>query len=219
MKISKHSVPSNHIKKQIILRMKNKILILILLTILIVISNKSQAQLIDSRANFDTQDNIPNSKLMPSIKSSLHIGSLIYNKGFSTFIMPEITTPVAKKFHLSAGTMIMKTFDKSFSGNESGNKNTAGITSNLFYTKGTYLYNERISFSGMIFYEQHLFNNQFTKNNKNLNLNGKGFAMDMNYKINSTSQFSIGVSTTNGYGPFGNGLFYQPVFNNSPFIW
>lgn len=190
----------------------------IIIILLLLICKSNTAQVFDTTGNIiKPTTNVPHT-LLP-LRSSLHIGSLIYNKGFSTFVMPEITTPVAKKFTISAGTMIMKNFDNSISGNDHNIKDKSGSTSSLFYTKGTYLYNERISFSGMVFYEQHLFNSKFTKDNRGINLNGKGFAMDMNYKINSTSQFSIGVSTTNGYSPFGNGFFYQPMFYNSPFGW
>jgi len=143
------------------------------------------------------------------------------NRGsaLSTFITPQFSYPLSKRFTIDAGFAIVNTsFNANFSGNnETPKKSFANnYTSTLIYAGGKYFLNERFTLSGQAYTQVGAFeNNDYQKKKLNNNIKGATFGVD--YKITENSSIGIHLNYSNGNSPFYNnsyGMQNQNSFYN-----
>jgi len=164
-----------------------------------------------------------NSGFKPDVRVSLGTSFTGFGPGFNTFgtfIAPDISMPVSKKFSLSVGLGYSSYF------NSVRGENLFGASPSQYgnvYLSGTYLVNEKLSIRGTA-YKTFLLNPAPPGSKLNphaLDFSNQGVILDMNYKVND--HFRINASfeyrQQNYPGFYNNGIGGYGNYQGSPFIY
>lgn len=119
---------------------------------------------------------------------------------FSTFLAPQISKPLSKRFAITAGFAIVNTTFSSGNSvmNDSPKKSFSNnYTSTIIYGGGKYLLNERFTLTGLAYTEVGIFDNKKYLN-KNKNTNIKGASIGLDYKLSENSSIGIHMNYSNG---------------------
>lgn len=136
---------------------------------------------------------------------------------FGTYVMPEFTFPVTKKFAVRAGIGFSNTFytTPENEGTIFGQNNTQY---GHVYVSGLYQLNEKVTIAGTAYKTFDLApQNPNQVNPRALDFSNEGIAVNVDYKVSENVRFNVGVSYQK-YNSYGN--FYNPGgfnLNQSPF--
>lgn len=137
-----------------------------------------------------------------------------------TYVAPNLSYPVTKKFTLSVGTRITSTFGNSSyeSGYYSPYYPGGNMTRSLFYVEGSYQVNSRLTVSGAAYKEFDLSRAPSPTDNR-YNFDSKGFIMGVDYQIgkNIFIHGSIEVSDGPSYNRMNPFSYPGRGFGSSPF--
>ena len=180
------------------MQLKNKILLIYLICFLGFGVN-TYAQSFGSNLNTDneTENEVgfqANESFKPDVKVTLGSSFTSFGPGqstFGTFIAPEISMPVAKKFDISVGMAYTSLFHSGYGESSFGGTNSQYGS---IYISGTYHINEKFSVRGTG-YKTFLLNpSNFSENNANnyLDFSNQGVILDLEYRV--TDNFRINAS-------------------------
>lgn len=161
-----------------------------------------------------------NEGFKPDVSVTLGSSFMSFGQGynsFGTFVMPEITFPVTKKFSVQAGIGYSTMFYNS--PNQSGNIFSNNMNQyGLIYVSGIYQVNEKLSVAGTAYKTFDLNPKQGEVNPQALDFSNEGVNVNIDYKVNERLRINAGFSYQKSNSPFYNQM-YPGAFNNglSPF--
>jgi hypothetical protein len=123
----------------------------------------------------------------------------------STWVMPQITMPVAKKWNASIGMGYSSIFYQGFS--HSGGKQNHSQYAHLFVS-GQYLLNKRVTLTGTA-YKTMMLNPVTTGDvprDGRLDFSNQGVMLDMNYKVTDQFEINVGVEYRQQNNPLYPGM-------------
>jgi len=147
-----------------------------------------------------------NPKVRLSLGSSFSSFAPGYN-AFGTYVMPELTIPVNKKFAVRAGIGYSTLFTNY--GREGSVFNNKPLSYGTVYVEGIYKLNEKVTVSAMG-YKTFNLNPKPVKEQVNphvLDMSNEGVYLNLNYKVNDKFEINAGFSYDKGnYHPFYSGF-------------
>ncbi len=158
----------------------------------------------------------------PDISVSLGTSFSSFGPGFNTFgtyIMPEITMPLSKKFSVRAGigysTMFVSTPEST--GSIFGQNN---LQYGTVYVSGLYHVNPKLTIAGTAFKTFDLAPQNNEINPQSLDFSNEGFIIDVEYKVTENFRINAGFSYQKQnpynyyYNPGGFNMHPSPFRNN-----
>jgi hypothetical protein len=208
--------------------MKNRTNIFVVLLIFFAFSSFAQqfgAYPMGSALNLNTDNGFAaNKPFTPDVTIALGSSFSSFGNGFNafgTFISPEISFPVHKKFTVNAGLTYSTLNYTGF-----GSENSVGQRSfdqyGSVYVSGLYQLTEKISIAGTAFKTFPLSDQSPKANPRALDFSNEGVVIDMNYQLSDKVRLSAGFkyqkqNTFNDYNSFGGYNSFGSPFNHSMF--
>jgi len=212
--------------------MKNKNYIILLFLAFIAVSGFGQqfaSNVIGNDKNIKSEKVItPKKAFSPDVSVSLGSSFTSFGRGynaFSTFIMPEITFPISKKFAVKAGIGYSTMFFPG-SGFENSGLDQSFQQFGSVYVSGLYRVTEKFTVTGTAYKTFPLTQQTPQANPRALDFSNEGIIVNMNYKVSDHFSINAGFSYQKQnpynyyYNPDGMNGFGSPYgspFGNSPF--
>lgn len=130
-------------------------------------------------------DYLKKKKMHTGIEAGTFLGTGFGNGGyFGTFVSPYFSFPIGPRFSLSTGVMISNYTGSNYlnPSEEVFHYPSGNIMQTIIYAGGSYYLNERLTFSGTMFKEFSLKNNETSLTDQE-NFDYKGFIMGVDYKV------------------------------------
>lgn len=207
--------------------MKNKVKFLFILLVFVAFSGYGQqfgSHRIGSAMNLNTESDF--AAKTPFMPVTIAVGSSFSSFGngfnaFGTFISPEFSFPIQKKFTVKAG-LAYSTLSYTGFGLENGAEPRSFDQYGSVYVSGLYQLTEKITLSGTAFKTFSLSEPSPKANPRALDFSNEGIVIDMNYKLSDKVRLSAGFkyqkqNPYNNFNNFGGFDSFGSPFNHSMF--
>jgi hypothetical protein len=181
-----------------------------IILILTLIGFHIHAQLAEFGSNVMQDEKLKDSTqtiFQPKVNVSIGASFSAFSGGsaFNTWVMPQITMPLAQRWNISFGMGYSNT---NYNGlNQwSGGQNNAQY--GMLYVSGQYLMNEKITLTGTA-YKKWLLNpasNGDVMNNGYMDFSTQGVILDVNYKVTDHFQINVGMEYRQQSNPMMQGF-------------